>query len=218
MATITDYDSLTDAVTEYLARENDATLIARIPTFIQLFEAKMNRTLFVPQMEKRSTTTVDLGSAEPEFISLPSDFQTMRTVRLSGVTGKPRLQFMTPMQLEDYRYSTDNVTGQPIYFSIFGDEMELAPTPNEAYTLEMIYRANIGPLSDANTSNWLLLKAPDLYLYGALMESAPYIKEDERIATWGAGYSMALDDLNRLGARQSNDSGPTTVSLPGCTP
>lgn len=218
MATITDFDSLTDAVTEYLARENDATLIARIPTFIQLFEAKMNRTLFVPQMEKRSATAVDLGSAEPEFISLPSDFQTMRTVRLSGVTGKPRLQFMTPTQLEDYRHSIDNVADRPVYFSIFGDEMELAPTPNEAYTLEMIYRANLGPLSDANTSNWLLLKAPDLYLYGALMESAPYIKEDERIATWGAGYSMALDELNRLGARQSNDSGPTTVSLPGVTP
>lgn len=218
MATITDFDSLQTAVVEYLARESDTTLVARVPTFIQLFEAKMNRTLFVPQMEKRSTALVNLAADEPEFISLPSDFQTMRTVRLSGVTGKPRLQFMTPTQLEDYRHSIDNVAGQPIYFSIFGDEMELAPTPNEAYTLEMIYRANIGPLSDANTSNWLLLKAPDLYLYGALMESAPYIKEDERIATWGAGYSMALDDLNRLGARQSNDSGTTTVTLPGVTP
>lgn len=218
MATITDFSSLKDAAIEYLAREGDTTLIARIPTFIQLFEAKMNRMLFVPQMEKRSTTTIDLGSTEPEFITLPTDFQTMRTVRLSGVAGKPRLQFMTPTQLEDYRYSTDNVAGKPIYFSIFGDEMELAPTPNEAYTLEMIYRANLGPLSDANTSNWLLLKAPDLYLYGTLMESAPYIKEDGRIATWGAGYSMALDDLNKLGDRQSNDSGPTTVSLPGCTP
>jgi hypothetical protein len=218
VATITDFDSLQTAAIEYLAREGDATLIARVPTFIQLFEAKMNRTLLVPQMEKRSTTTIDLGSTEPEFITLPTDFQTMRTVRLSGVAGKPRLQFMTPTQLEDYRYSTDNVAGKPIYFSIFGDEMELAPTPNEAYTLEMIYRANLGPLSDANTSNWLLLKAPDLYLYGTLMESAPYIKEDGRIATWGAGYSMALDDLNKLGDRQSNDSGPTTVSLPGCTP
>lgn len=218
MATITDLDSLTDAVTEYLARDNDTTLINRIPTFIQLFEAKMNRMLFVPQMEKRSTTTVDLGSDEPEFITLPTDFQTMRTVRLSGVTGKPRLQFLTPTQMEDFRYGTDNVAGKPIYFSIFGDELELAPTPNEAYTLEMIYRANIAPLSDANTSNWLLIKAPDLYLYGALMESAPYMKEDSRISTWGAGFSLALDDLNNLGARQSSDSGPTTVSLPGVTP
>lgn len=218
MATITDFSSLKDAAIEYLAREGDTTLIARIPTFIQLFEAKMNRMLFVPQMERRSTALINLAADEPEFVSLPLDFQSIRTVRLNGVPGKPRLQFMTPAQLEDYRYRTGNIAGQPVYFSIFGDEIELAPTPNEAYTLEMIYRANIGPLSDANTSNWLLLKAPDLYLYGTLMESAPYIKEDERITTWGAGYSMALDDLNKLGARQSNDSGPTTVSLPGVTP
>lgn len=218
MATITDFDSLQTAVVEYLAREGDTTLVARAPTFIQLFEAKMNRDLFVPQMEKRSTTSVDTLSAEPEFVTLPSDFQTMRTIRLSGMPGKPRLQFMTPPQLEDYRYRTDNVSGQPVYFSIFGDELELAPTPNEAYSLEMIYRANIGPLSDSNTSNWLLHLAPDLYLYGTLLESAPYMKEDARIATWAAGYSMALDGLNTLGARQSNDSGPTTVTLPGVTP
>lgn len=214
---ITDYDTLQSTAIEYLAREGDATLIARVPTFVQLFEAKMNRMLFVPQMEKRSTALVNLASDEPEYIALPGDFQSMRTVRLNGVTGKPRLNFMTPTQLSDYRYSVDNVTGQPIYFAVFGDEMELAPTPNEAYTLEMIYRANIPDLA-TNSENWLLTLAPDLYLYGALMESAPYIKEDARISTWGAGFSMALDDLNKLGARQSFDSGPTTISLPGPTP
>jgi hypothetical protein len=58
MTQITDYASLQTAVTEYLARDQDTTLIARIPTFIQLFEAKMNRSLFVRQMEERSTATV----------------------------------------------------------------------------------------------------------------------------------------------------------------
>lgn len=215
---ITDYTTLQSAVVEYLARENDATLVARVPTFIQLFEAKMNRMLFVPQMEKRSTALVDILSDEPEFIALPGDFQTMRTVRLNGVAGKPRLSFMATTQLSDYRYSIDNVTGQPIYFAVFGDEMELAPTPNEAYSLEMIYRANIPALSESNTTNWLLTLAPDLYLYGVLLESAPYMKEDERISTWGSGFALAFNDLNDLGARQSNDSGPTTVSLPGVTP
>lgn len=218
MTTITDYASLVTTVTEYLARDQDMTLIARIPTFIQLFEAKMNRTLLHPLMETRSTTTVDTGSNEPEFISLPSDFQTMRRVRLSSVTGKPRLDFKTQTQLDDYRYSIDNVTEQPVYFTIMGNEMELAPTPNEDYTLEMVYRAKIPALGASNTSNWLLLLAPDLYLYGALLESAPYIKEDARLQTWGLGLSTALEDLNNHGFRQSFDSGPGAISLPGVTP
>src|SRR5258708_24811949 len=66
---IVDYASLQSAVTEYLARNQDTTLIARIPTFIQLAEAKFNRQLFVRQMEQRSTALVNLASSEPEFIS-----------------------------------------------------------------------------------------------------------------------------------------------------
>src|SRR5512139_3938399 len=86
---IIDYTSLQAAATEYLARDQDSTLVARLPTFVQLAEAKFNRQLFVRQMEQRATALVALGSDEPEFIALPSDFQSMRRVRLSGVTGKP---------------------------------------------------------------------------------------------------------------------------------
>jgi hypothetical protein len=215
--TITTYATLITAVTEYLARDQDAILIARIPTFVQLAEAKFNRVLLHPQMETRSITTVDTSTTAPEFISLPSDFQSMRRVRLSGVTGKPRLSFMTQTQLDDYRFSIDNVTGQPIYFAIMGTEMELVPTPNENFELEMVYRGNIPALA-SNSTNWLLTIAPDLYLYGTLLETAPYIKEDSRIAVWGSAFTTVLDQLNIHGGRQSFDSGPSTVWLPGVTP
>lgn len=212
------YAGLVSAVTEYLARDQDTTLVNRIPDFIALAEAKFNRVLLHPKMEVRSVTTVDTGSSEPEFISLPTDFQTMRRVRLGSMLGKPRLSFMSQTQLEDYRYSIDNVTGQPVYFAMIGDEMELAPTPNENYELEMVYRANIPALTSSNTTNWLLTLAPDLYLYGTLLESAPYMKEDERIAVWAAGVSTAIDQLNTQGDRQSANSGPSSISLPGVTP
>jgi len=212
---ISTYTELKDAGSNWLGGRTDLT--SRIPEFITLCEAKLNRLLFVPQMETRSTTTVDTAHTEPEFISLPSDFQTMRRVRLSSVTGKPRLQFMTQTQLDDYRYSIDNVSDQPVYFTIMGDEIELAPTPNANFTLEMVYRKKIPALA-SNSTNWLLTLAPDIYLYGMLLESAPYIKEDSRIAVWAQGFSSVLDDLNNLGFRQSFDSGPTTISLPGVTP
>jgi hypothetical protein len=217
VALITSYTTLQSTVIEYLARDQDVTLTARVPTFIQLNEAKLNRVLLHPQMEVRSTTTADTSSTEPEFVSLPSDFQSMRRIRLSGVAGKPRLEFMTQTQIEDFRYSVDNVSGRPSFFSIVGTEMELARTPNENFELEMVYRANIPALA-SNSTNWLLDLAPDIYLYGTLLESAPYIKEDERIAVWSSAYATVLDQLNSHGNRQSFDSGPSTVWLPGVTP
>jgi hypothetical protein len=201
-------------VTEYLARDQDTTLIARIPTFVQLAEAKFNRQLFVRQMESRATALTDTTSSEPEFISLPADFQSMRRIRVSSVTRKPHLEFMSGIQLDEYRTGISNLAGHPRYFTIFGDEIEIAPTPDADYTIEMVYRQNIPALAD-NSSNWLLALAPDLYLYGALLESAPYIKEDSRIQTWGLGFSTALADLNNLGLTSTFNAGPMTVRVSG---
>jgi len=214
MTGITDYASLQVAIIEYLARDQDTTLIARIPSFIQLAEAKFNRLLFVRQMESRATALTDPLSSEPEFISLPADFQSMRRVRLSSVIGKPCLEFMSGTQMDEYRLGISNVASQPRYFTVFGNEIELAPTPDAAYTVEMVYRQVIPPLGSVG-ANWLLTLAPDLYLYGALMETAPYLREDERIAIWGAGLSAALGDLNNLGLTSTFNAGPMTVRVSG---
>lgn len=218
MTGIVDYASLQAVIIEYSARDQDTFFIGRIPTFIQFTEAKLNRDLFVRQMEQRSTALLDITQSEPEFIALPSDFQSMRRARLSSVSGKPPLSFMSGEQMEDFRRGTANATGRPRYFTLFGNEIELAPTPDQNYTVEMIYRQNIPALSATNTTNWLLTLAPDLYLYGALMEASPYIKEDARIQTWGLGLSTALSDLNALGLTSTFNAGPMRARVSGATP
>jgi len=60
----------------------------------------------------------------------------------------------------------------------------------------LLYYAKTTALSSSNADNWLLLEAPDVYLYGALLHSAPYLGEDERIAVWGQMYSASVMRLN----------------------
>jgi len=218
---ILDYPSLQATVTEYLARDQDTTLIARIPTFVQLAEAKFNRMLFCRQMEQRSTTLTNPTGNEPQYIALPGDFQSMRRVKLmssgANIISTARLDFKSPAQLDEYRTSIGDTINQPLFFTIFGSELELCPTPDQIYTVEMVYRQNIPPLA-LNASNWLLTLAPDLYLYGALLESAPYIKEDDRIQTWGLGFSTALNDVNALGQMSAYNAGPLEIRISGVTP
>lgn len=209
------YSSLKSEVSDYLARDD---LTSKIPSFITLAEAKFNRSLRCVQMEKRATALVNLGSSEPEFISLPGDFQSMRRIRLANVQGKPQLGYMGGVQMDDYRLSVGDVAGRPRHFTIFGDEIEIAPTPDAAYTIEMVYRAMIPALSEATASNWLLDLAPDAYLYGALLEASPYIKEDARIQTWAGGLTSALDGLNSLSIDMTNNAGPLTISATGPRP
>lgn len=211
---ISTYTELLTAGANWLSR-ND--LESRLPEFVALSEAKLNRSLFVRQMETRSTTTVDTSSDEPEFISLPSDFQSMRRIRLSDVAGKPRLQYLSGAQADEFRYGGGDTAGQPTHFTIIGDEIELIPTPSSDLVIEMVYRKYIPALS-SNSTNWLLTLASDIYLYGMLLESAPYTKEDARIQTWGSGFISALEGLNNLGMMSSYNSGPMQVRSSGVTP
>ncbi len=77
-----------------------------------------------------------------------------------------------------------------------GDEFQFIPIPDASYLVELTYWRRIPPLSDTNTTNWILSDHPDAYLYGALVQSAPYLMDDSRITTWGTLFTAALDDMN----------------------
>lgn len=209
---IDSYDDLVTTIRAY--HYNRADLATAVPVHIRLFEAKANRTLLTRQMEVRSYTDVLEAPTEPAYISLPSDFQSMRRLRLidpdDGVTRGAPLKFRTQYQLDDIR-EAQSETGDPVYFTIFGDEMELYPEPSYPLRLEMVYRANLTPLSTSEQTNWLLEQAPDAYLYGALMEAAPYMREDERIAVWSAGLAAAIQQLNDLSREATYNSGPLSM-------
>lgn len=211
---LTTYTELRASIADYLARSD---LTSAIPDFISLCEAKLNRELRCRQMEVRATTTVDTSSTSPEFITLPNYFQQMRWIRLSGVTGKPRLEYYSPTQMAEYRTRIGNASGTPEKFTIIGSEIEVAPTPDSNYTLEMVYRRNIPSLS-GNETNWLLTLAPDVYLYGSLMEAAPYINNDDRIATWSNGFNGAIAAINGLSLSASFNAGPMAMATSGVTP
>jgi hypothetical protein len=210
------YSDLQTAVANWLARSD---LTARIPEFITLAEAKFNRLLDVRQMEQRSTTTIATDSTDPQYISLPTDFQSMRRVCLSSVTGKPTIEYLTPTALYEMRFGTfADDTGQPAFFTIIGSEIELLPVPDQDYTIEMVYRKVIPALSDSTTTNWLLTLAPDAYLYGSLMEASLFTQNDERVPVWAQMYKGAIDALTSLNFTSAYNAGPISVRAVGVTP
>ena len=77
------------------------------------------------------------------------------------------------------------------------------PTPDGAYSAILMYYAKIPTLSDSNETNWLLTHHPDIYLYGALLHSAPYLKEDERAQTWAALYTAAVMRVNNASSKST---------------
>lgn len=212
--TIASQADLVAAVSAWLFGRTD--LATRVPDFITLFEAKANRTLFCRQMEARTTLTCSTIAANPERLTLPADFQTMTRLRLinsfspDNPTGldKPTLNYASAVQFDEL-LGKNPAPNAPIWYTLYGSTLELCPTPDQNYPLDMVYRATIPPLTDA--ANWLLTLAPDAYLYGVLMEVAPYLRDDERIPIWKAGVDNAFADLNALSEKALVGAGPLTM-------
>ena len=60
----------------------------------------------------------------------------------------------------------------------------------------------------SNTSNWLLVKAPDLYLYGSLVHASPYLLDDQRLGMFASMYNSRLDSLSLESDKALHSGGP----------
>lgn len=189
----TTYATLKTAIADFLNRDD---LTSVIPTFIALAEADMQRKLRHWRMEERATAQLDT-----QFSAIPADW--VETIRFYLTTGETsRLELISQAEMIDRKQADGNVNGRPSYYAMTGAQFELYPIPDGTYASELLYFAKIPALSDSATTNWLLTNAPDAYLYGALIHSAPYLKDDARIQVWAALYQSAIDNLNT----SSNDA------------
>ena len=184
---ITTYAELQSNVTDFLNRDD---LDAKAPTFISLAESNLSRDIRHWRQEKRSTAEIDT-----QYSAIPADF--LEAVRFYITSGDTRpLELISQAEMLDRKYNNLNTSGQPAYYAITAGEIEVYPVPDGTYTAELYYMANLPALSDSNTSNWLLQYYPDAYLYGSLVHSAPYLKDDARLQVWAALYQSAIDGIN----------------------
>jgi len=185
--TITTYATLKSAVADFLNRED---LTSAIPTFIAFAESAHRRDIRDRRMITRASLTLDA-----QFEALPTDW--LETIRITIDANPVReLQQASLSDIAFRRTGNVDTTGAPVMFAHIGSDIELWPTPNESYTAQITYYAKATALSADSDTNWLLSAAPDAYLYGALMHSAPYLKDDARITVWASLYSAAIKALN----------------------
>ena len=181
------YAQLKSNIADFLNRSD---LTAVIPTFIELAESQMDRALRVRQMLSRSTASIDT-----QYSAFPADFLEAKTFKITSSNPIQPIEFLTPEQMDDRDQLYANAPGIPKYFTIIGGQIRVSPTPDATYTAELMYIAKLPKLSDSVTTNWLLASSPDAYLYGSLMQAAPYLKDDERVAVWGTLYNTAIESI-----------------------
>jgi hypothetical protein len=196
---ITDYTTLRTAVERWLDR---ADLAEQVPEFIQMAEASLQKDR---RVRRQSCTGVFPIMQSGQ--GMPEDFREVDAWYHDGPGFSGPITVVPLDSLAQLKVARPG-PGIPI-FAAFGDGGELdgdastrvyfAPEPAEEevpYLTRLSYYRRIHPkLSDTSESNWLLAEHPDVYLYATLLESAPYLRDDERVALWEQQLNKRLDNL-----------------------
>ncbi|NTF35562.1 phage adaptor protein [Agrobacterium rubi] len=198
--TIPDYTALMIDAGEYSGRSDIAHMF---PRFVGLAEAKMNRVLRVSDMEKVGSLALISGDGE-----LPDDFLEPREV----VSADGRTLGSWSLQSLTNRYGNNG--GSPQGYAIVG--RTLMARPGTTGNIAVTYYAKIPPLTPANPTNWLLERAPDVYLYSLVEEISIWAKDVEAVMNSRTLKENAMQGLAL--ADEGMRWGNSQVTLSGCTP
>jgi hypothetical protein len=211
VAIITSYSTLQTAIGDYLARSD---LTSWLPNFTQNWEERFMREPdnWGSWMEKALSAAISGGVA-----AVPSDYLGLKIGYISGVNSTP-LKRISLEQLYQ-RYPRAGSTGNAKFISRNAGNFEFGPISTDGtligtyYAKPTVMRSYTTGGADA-AAHFLIVNAPDLCLTGSLLEAAPFIKNDARLATWGNLYSVALDAYRgRMKAEEYSGSAPHTVAV-----
>lgn len=165
--------------------------IERLPTLIRLGEVRLARLLDTPSME---TTATILTVADTQTVALPTDME------MPGQLRAVDYGVIAPSNLENVEaYGQD--TGIPVVWARHGDTAVLGPVPNAEYTLVLRYSTRLPFLTDNNTSNWLLSRHPDAYVYMCCAIICQHNDDLDGAATYLAQANAVIDEINRRAVR-----------------
>lgn len=205
MAVTSSYSTLLTNIATWLSRGD---LTADIPTMVQAWEERFFRQ---PRNYGPWMTTTTLSVAFTTTAAVPADFLAARILYINGQVQKPLV--VSSLEQLLLAYPRAGSTGTPKWIARDGAAFIFGPAPSGSYTLNGSYYAKPAPLRTYATggadavAHFLIVNAPDLLLYGALVEAESFTKNDNRIALWQTKYSESLSDYRDLMKAQGFSGG-----------
>ena len=204
------YDSLASMAASWLDRTD---LTTYIPQAIDLAERRIAREIRPRGFEVYSSSTMTSGTAGA-IISQPARLDTIIAWHvLTNSTGTTTGDVRSTVYRRPYDFCRDywpdqTQTGKPQYYADMNStDFLVVPSPQANYVFQLAYYERLASLSTSNATNWLTANTPGLLLYGTLLEMAPFLKNDPRIATWTGLYDReAAAVMNLEKTFQSDDA------------
>lgn len=193
------YDSLIKDIEEY-AERHDKPFIDQIPRFIMLCENRI-----ASEVRGLGLLKVVNSTMNSNVIPKPTRWRETASINFTA-SGKRK-----DIKLRTYEYCRkfapdESKTGEPRFYADYGYEHWLiVPTPGTTYPFELSFYERPEPLSPMNQTNWTTQHAPQLLLYGSLLEAQSFLKQDARMDTFKGLYGNAAEAVTMEAKRRAFD-------------
>ncbi len=176
---IEDYGTLQPAISDWLNRGD--LLADTIELFTQMAEAELNGEVFVQSVEQEATDALT-GST----LSHPAGMIEARRLTVNG-----KLHYYRSPEVFSSLELAGNVA--QVFTSVGQTFHILGAKSGDVYKL--IYRGTLPPVYRDGT-NWLLQRAPDVYLWACCKHGAVYLQDDAAAARFAGMYRNAVARIN----------------------
>lgn len=187
------YTELKASVASWLHRTD---LTTQIVDFIDLAEAELNAELHTRLMETDESLSLSSGAST---VALPARFVEPISLELV-ISGQENTTLSYQPRQRLALNAASGASARPKYWTINGNNIQFPNVSDAAYTLT--FRMVKGYDLAATSTNDLLTDYPGLYLYGALIQAAPFLIDDQRIPTWQRMYQTLLAKVKRKESRR----------------
>lgn len=199
------YDNLTSLVLEYLER-SDAAVVNFIPTAITMAEFAIAQDIKTLGQMEVVDSTMSIGNP---VIPKPARWRKTVSMTLTTASGAKQPIYLRKLEYLNNYWPNVTSTATPLFYADYDyDHWFISPTPDSAYAFEALCYTRLQPLASDNQTNWLTQNAPNAMLFGTLKQTAPFLKDDARLAVWSQMFTEAMtalkaEDSLRIGDRQT---------------
>jgi len=191
------YTTLKSAIQDY-TQNTESTFVADLGTMIQQAEDRIVKSVELPNFRKNVTGSLTSGN---QYLTAPDDYLYPFSLAVLDSDSDYSYLLNTDVSFIREAYPSASTTGVPKHYAQFDDNSFIVgPTPNANLNVELHYYYVPESITAASSgTTWLGTNAPELLLYGSLVEAYTFMKGEPDILTnYEKRFQESLQKLTLL--------------------
>ena len=211
------YSELVTKIRDYTEVDSNVFTSTIINGFIENAEFRILRDVDSDNNRKYATASVVVTQ---KYFNTPADLLVIRSAQVFNTDGTISFLDVRDMTFIN-EYNQSNTTGLPKYYANWDeDTVIVAPTPDQAYTVQLNYILKPTGLSANTATTYLSQQFPNGLLYACLVEAYGFLKgPQDMLQYYENRYKQAIEgfSLEQMGRRRTDeflDGEPRIVRKP----